>query len=876
MLHSKRSASIKENLSNLQVAADSTLYVANQVKDISPLLTQYPALGPCLLSNCMGLNLDDLYCFSYQPQHRIDPLLDSRGLVSPHPDHTFVNSLNADSHQHRPFHSPSVVLSRISHAKPSILRRKSWARGATPCARGLLPTIHDGSSHHDDDSNSSNSPVAVVSPLQQKVLAAAERFGADVVDNTSSASRGLRHAATDDNVAAVPQTPISLGLPIRDRRSSLPTGPSFGSLRDDDSDEPRTDDARALERISDLSSNNPIKRPNFRRCPVPRSVAEFPGQLPLGAGPGGSLHTVSFVLPTEDRRDPSDRSTSSRTSDGDSGSSPTASTSPTQPSTAADAPFKTSHALHQYGGEQVPSSLDFSSDHFVGLFSREARQLKGHEWPSIPALNEQMAHVILHSCPTVAYLGSCKHERLTACSTRRREDEGCSGDEDMCGIARAPSPSPESDAVQPLCLDQRWFCRWVLVRKQRISDSATNPTYLFRFASVHATRSLQIAVGQHVCVRLWSRHQHKWVERYYTPIFSCCPTLACSTSPLVRRHVGAADAPQSPPSPPAELPLGGSVPVGLEIGSSDQSSVRRPLLSSATCDATPASTSGNTTWSHCDIHGCESNSSRETGDMAEAPADGGEGVEEELQPPDADAAADHHSKMRSRSHSAPLGVTATMSPGQLELMVKIFPDGEMTSQLQQLVPGDSVQIKGPFGIDLMANPLEQPWRRVLLVGGGVGITPLLQILQHAFTHWHLPTRDPSQPPSAPPSLPRDCPAILFVQIEDTEGDVALQDELDHLAKVHPTFMVQRHVLQPSGDGEGSGRSGGSGSTDAKKNPLTKAIFDGYLQRLWSVVGGEGMRGARDRAFICGPCPFQKYIVSLMDPDVISPKCIFTI
>ncbi|PHJ19996.1 hypothetical protein CSUI_006171 [Cystoisospora suis] len=110
----------------------------------------------------------------------------------------------------------------------------------------------------------------------------------------------------------------------------------------------------------------------------------------------------------------------------------------------------------------------------------------------------------------------------------------------------------------------------------------------------------------------------------------------------------------------------------------------------------------------------------------------------------------------------------------LVFAIRIYPTGELTPRLLDLPLGGSVLLKGPFGIDLVAQPAMKPWRQIVLIAFGTGsesaslqellsglsttavdddagwdlesayskarLSPMLQILQHAVSHWNIPER----------------------------------------------------------------------------------------------------------------------------------------
>jgi predicted ferric reductase len=162
----------------------------------------------------------------------------------------------------------------------------------------------------------------------------------------------------------------------------------------------------------------------------------------------------------------------------------------------------------------------------------------------------------------------------------------------------------------------------------------------------------------------------------------------------------------------------------------------------------------------------------------------------------------------------PFSLSAAPTPTHLRLTVKTLGNG--SSRLQQLEPGTWVIAEGPYG----AMTAQRRTRAdVLLVAGGVGITPMRALFE-----------------SMPLALGQD---LLLLYFARTEQDLLFRDELDVLAassggRVH--YVV--------------GNSAGPLSAD-----LLRRLVPGLLARDVYFCGPPGMsaalRGALDEAGLPG-------------------------
>jgi propane monooxygenase reductase subunit len=66
--------------------------------------------------------------------------------------------------------------------------------------------------------------------------------------------------------------------------------------------------------------------------------------------------------------------------------------------------------------------------------------------------------------------------------------------------------------------------------------------------------------------------------------------------------------------------------------------------------------------------------------------------------------------------------------GRLEFMIKLYPDGHFSGLLEDgtIAVGDEVQVTGPYGVFTLRDRAE---RRLLFIGGGAGMAPILCLLR---------------------------------------------------------------------------------------------------------------------------------------------------
>jgi len=126
---------------------------------------------------------------------------------------------------------------------------------------------------------------------------------------------------------------------------------------------------------------------------------------------------------------------------------------------------------------------------------------------------------------------------------------------------------------------------------------------------------------------------------------------------------------------------------------------------------------------------------------------------------------------------------ANFSNGPLiEFVVRIEAQGKMTQLIDRLTPGDQLSLKGPFGhFGSISDSIDQ----LILVAGGVGISPFRSILQKSFQRKET------------------FPIQLFYGFR-TPQDFLFREELEHYTSTGRLTLIP---LASEGAIDGEGRTG---------------------------------------------------------------------
>ena len=103
-------------------------------------------------------------------------------------------------------------------------------------------------------------------------------------------------------------------------------------------------------------------------------------------------------------------------------------------------------------------------------------------------------------------------------------------------------------------------------------------------------------------------------------------------------------------------------------------------------------------------------------------------------------------------------------PGYLELLVKKYPNGPMSTHLHNMAVGQQLDFKGPIP--------KYPWEtskhdHICMIAGGTGITPMYQLIRKIFRN------------------PDDKTKVTLVFGNVTEDDILLKKELEKLENTYP-------------------------------------------------------------------------------------------
>jgi propane monooxygenase reductase component len=171
--------------------------------------------------------------------------------------------------------------------------------------------------------------------------------------------------------------------------------------------------------------------------------------------------------------------------------------------------------------------------------------------------------------------------------------------------------------------------------------------------------------------------------------------------------------------------------------------------------------------------------------------------------------------------------TSARESGQLEFIIKIYPDGLFSHFLDtRLRTGDRLELSGPFGVFTLRDA---PDARLVFVGGGAGMAPILCLLRS------MAERGISRP------------AVYYYGAR-RRGDLCFEDELRALERALPDFRYIPALSEDDWDGE------------------TGLITDVVARHESELRGAHG--------YVCGPPPMVEAAVPLLTSLGVPEKHVY--
>jgi len=171
--------------------------------------------------------------------------------------------------------------------------------------------------------------------------------------------------------------------------------------------------------------------------------------------------------------------------------------------------------------------------------------------------------------------------------------------------------------------------------------------------------------------------------------------------------------------------------------------------------------------------------------------------------------------------------TSARESGQLEFVIKVYPDGLFSEYLDQtLKVGDRLTVSGPYGVFMLRDA---PDKDLIFVGGGAGMAPILSLLRSMAERGI------------------DRKAVYYYGAR-RRADLCFEEELRALEQTLPDFRFVPALSDEDWEGE-------------------NGLITDVVSRSESALG-------RAHAYICGPPPMVEAAVPLLTRLGIPEKHVY--
>ena len=125
-------------------------------------------------------------------------------------------------------------------------------------------------------------------------------------------------------------------------------------------------------------------------------------------------------------------------------------------------------------------------------------------------------------------------------------------------------------------------------------------------------------------------------------------------------------------------------------------------------------------------------------------------------------------------------ISSDENPGYFDLLIKSYPQGNISKHMGTLKLGDTMKVRGPKGAMVYSPGLV---KRFGMIAGGTGITPMLQIIRAIVR-------------GRPRNGGQDTTEVDLIFANVNFEDILLKEDLDSLAKEDPGFRVYYVLNNP--------------------------------------------------------------------------------
>lgn len=125
-------------------------------------------------------------------------------------------------------------------------------------------------------------------------------------------------------------------------------------------------------------------------------------------------------------------------------------------------------------------------------------------------------------------------------------------------------------------------------------------------------------------------------------------------------------------------------------------------------------------------------------------------------------------------------ISSDENPGYFDLLIKAYPQGNISKHVASLEIGDKIRVKGPKGAMVYTPNMV---KHIGMIAGGTGLTPMLQIIRAVIR-------------GRPKNGGSDTTKVDLIFANVNQEDILLKEDLDKLAREDEGFNVHYVLNNP--------------------------------------------------------------------------------
>jgi ferredoxin-NADP reductase len=204
------------------------------------------------------------------------------------------------------------------------------------------------------------------------------------------------------------------------------------------------------------------------------------------------------------------------------------------------------------------------------------------------------------------------------------------------------------------------------------------------------------------------------------------------------------------------------------------------------------------------------------------------------------------------------------SKGYVDVIIKIYKDGAFTPLLDALPIGGSLRVMGPRYHKTLLNKRNHTgcYRRIGLICGGTGITPMFHLIDHYMSIKKMAETDPDK--FQPNEIPEE---IVLIHSNISENNVIGASYIDRLVQNSKGLLWACKVISNAEQTDATSKSETHYGRINSDLIIRMMPFARSQARASVKLEASPMDGSAVHMFVCGPRAFNNHMEHVLTQEV---------